>query len=82
MTSTWKNNNLKVIDTLLYGNQSFIGAWNKALILLPDGVIELAFVANKTGITIDRPYSAVDRINFVPYETCLNPGECSCAVVI
>ena len=73
--STQKNNRLKTVITLLYSDQTKPGSWNEAVVPLIDGVIRMAFVAVKTGATINRYYVAIDRISLAPYASCITAGH-------
>ena len=78
MTSSLNNNLLKTVSTLSYADQSKPDSWNKAAVPLANGIIRLALVANKTGVSVDRHFVAVDRINLAPYSTCITPGILLC----
>jgi hypothetical protein len=74
MVSTWNISQLTTVETLSYSNQSSAGAWNEAVVSLADGVTRLVLVAHKTGVTIDRPFVAVDRISLKLDSKCITTG--------
>jgi MAM domain, meprin/A5/mu len=75
MVSTSSVSELKTVETLSYSNQSSAGAWNEAVVLLSDGLTRLVFVAVKTGVTVDRPFVAVDRISLMPEAIRISSGK-------
>lgn len=63
------------VGSWTYSSQKNVGSWNNASYLLKDGLTQLRFVADKTGLTTDRHFVNIDRISLVPAGDCPQSGN-------
>lgn len=64
-----------LLANMTYGGQANLTSWNKALILLQDGVIQLRLSAEKFGITTSPQFVIIDRISLNVGDVCNSQGE-------
>jgi hypothetical protein len=64
-----------LLANMTYGGQVNLTSWNKAFIMLQDGVMQLRLSAEKFGITTSPQFVIVDRINLAIGESCRSNGE-------
>jgi len=73
--STSAESEFVIYGTWTFADQSVTGTWNKASVLLPNGVTRWKFIATKAGFTIDSSYAALDNIDFNDSCVDLNPRD-------
>jgi FtsH-binding integral membrane protein len=64
-----------LLANFTYSDQVNLTSWNKAFIMLQDGVVQVRLRAEKFGITKTSQFVMVDRIRLNAREACHPPGE-------
>jgi hypothetical protein len=70
-----KASNFVLIDNITYNDQVTLASWNKAFVMLPDGITQLRLNAEKFSKTASSQFVIVDRINLIVGDACHSHGE-------